>query len=256
MGQRTETLLIGASIDDADCSNLGTIDYTSNSVECEDNQDGFFRFQLSGIYPDATINSAYLKLTSYGAQSDDFDPRIYIEDVDNSAQFGTTENLQLRTMWGTYVTWNAGAWSATVQYTSPDIKTLIQHVIDRVGYSFENYITLKMDSTNADKSDDGRDAYSWDYDNANSTLHRAVLEITHSHACNVDATTGNIWINTTTGSCTLLKSSNKAGSVLVEDGQYLDMNGFNLTDLDGTVSVKDSGSKILIPSGSVLKLIN
>lgn len=256
MGTEAIIVSISASANDGYCDrSSSTPNLTADSVRCEYSAtNGFLRFQLN-VYPGASIGAALIEVRSYVAAGDDFDPRIYVEDVVNSAVFGASENLNSRTFWATYVTWNAGIWAINTNYDTTDFTALIQRIVDKATFAYGNYVTIKLDEAASSKGDDPRRIYSWDYDNTNATDYRAKLGINYTHACVAPA--GAWVINATSGNCTMEQDEEKVGSLLIDAGYFLDINGFSLSFDDAShIYVKGSGSKLKMPSGSKVGLPN
>jgi len=255
MGQIIESILVSASARDASCVALGNAVLTGLFIDCKYgtlDTHGFVSFQLNNVYKDATIDAATITIRAYSNVTDDFDPRIYIESTNNAAVY-TAVDITARSFWGTYVSWNAGAWTINTNYTSPSITNLIDHATGIAGWVPGNWVSIKIDSSASAKGDDDRDFYSWDYDNANATSYRARLTITHTHACN-PSLIGAWELNSTTGSCTMLKD-HSAGKLPIHilDGQYLDMNGYD-ANCDEGITIKGSGALLKLTSGSKMTI--
>lgn len=131
-----------ASADDAEEANGGgTTDIVSSDLEVVDDgattQQIGIRFQSVAIPAGATIQAAYLRLVgdeTQAAGTENVD--IYGEDVDDSAAFAASvNNLTGRTKTTAKVDWDAvPASSPGVIQSSPDIKTVIQEIVDRPGW--------------------------------------------------------------------------------------------------------------------------
>ena len=243
--QRTDVFFISASIDDGDDeSGSSTPDLTGLDIEIGNGVVldifGYLRFPLTTVYKNATIDAATLTVKAYTACADSWDPIIHIEDTNNSVAFGTTEDLSARSWYGTPVTWSSGAWTQNTYYTSPSLVTQIDYVTGLNGWLPGNYVTLKIDSTNILKDEDERKWYSWDYDNANATTYRAYLIIQHTHACN-PPNSGTWIIDSASGTCVLARDTNYDGDLSIEDGETLDIEGFNLGKLN---NIYISGSNL------------
>ena len=82
----------------------------------------------------ATITSAYLDFYFTSGSFDDPDVTIYGHDSDYTASFlGTTNEISGWTPTSATVGWSAG-FLGTGWKTSPDIKTVIQEIVDRPGW--------------------------------------------------------------------------------------------------------------------------
>ena len=97
----------------------------------------------------ATIISAKLQVysTTHNGTTGSYTAGLRIEDVGNALPFtGTANNIRGRTYWGTTVDWiiptgglPTGTWNE-----SPDIKDLIQHVVNRGDWSSGNYLNVTI----------------------------------------------------------------------------------------------------------------
>ena len=103
----------------------------------------FLRFENVTIPQGATIDSVRLNIY---AHEDEVDPAyitIYAEGVDNSAAFVDTELYSQRTKTTANVAWDITEnWTMWQPYQSPDLKVLVQEVINRAGWSSGNALTL------------------------------------------------------------------------------------------------------------------
>jgi len=140
---------------------------------------GGMRFPALEIPQGATIESAYLKFIA------DLDytvtivkTRIKGEAADNANIFTNIDNYIARTRTTAYVDWlNIPAWYAETLYTSPDIKTIIQEIINRSGWASGNALVLFWDENGSSKKAGcARAGYAWDANPSKATL----LEITYS----------------------------------------------------------------------------
>lgn len=92
----------------------------------------------------ATIDNATVEVQDFDATNLTLNVEVYAEDVDDPANLATGSNdLSARTLTTAHVTWSATL--ATSGYnTSPDVKTVIQEVIDRVGWVSGNDILIML----------------------------------------------------------------------------------------------------------------
>lgn len=103
---------------------------------------GGLRFTGVNVLPGATINSAYLTVTVPSASFDDPDVTIWAEDTDDAATFTTgSNNVSGRAATSATVTWSASSIGSGVK-VSPDLKTILQEVIDRGGWTSGHDIAL------------------------------------------------------------------------------------------------------------------
>ena len=141
---------VGASSDDAHQSGA-SMDLTGTTwaLTAEDRWGGL-RFTGVTIGQGDTIDAASVSLEVISASFDDADFDIYGEDVDDAATFTTTNNdISGRTLTTAKVTWTATAMGTGIK-ASPDIKTVIQEIVDRAGWASGNDIVIIFDClTNA-----------------------------------------------------------------------------------------------------------
>lgn len=92
----------------------------------------------------ATINSAYLVVEASDARSATVvNSKIQGHYQDNAATFSTLADWNARPRTAAIVNWdNIPAWSTGVEYTSPDIATIIQEIINRPGWASGNALAL------------------------------------------------------------------------------------------------------------------
>ena len=130
-------------------------------------QGGGMRFTNITIPKGSTIDSAYIALTADGDQSvATVNSKVRGEDVDNAAQFSDETDYWARPRTSAEVNWdNIPAWTAETEYDSPDIKTVIQEIIDRDGWSSGNALVIfwdDHDDRSSHVSDCRRVGYSYD----------------------------------------------------------------------------------------------
>ena len=148
------------------------------------------RFTNIGIPQGATINSAYLKIKAYNTQSGTVVySNIKGEDVDNATQITSQYEFDTRERTSAFVAWdNIGGWTYDVWYTSPDIKSVIQEIVDRAEWASGNAMNIFWED---DGSDAGARRYGVAYDY--NTEKAPKLEITwtegggQTYEINVDA---------------------------------------------------------------------
>jgi hypothetical protein len=95
------------------------------------------RFPSVTVPAKAIITSAKITLNAYWSHSNtDVNVKIYGNDVDNAVApttFGEAQGLVLTTA---YTLWSAiPAWTMGTNYDTPDLKTIIQEIIDRSGWA-------------------------------------------------------------------------------------------------------------------------
>lgn len=138
------------SADDAEEPNSGgTTDIASSDYEIIKDgstvQQVGLRFQSVVVPNGATIAAAYLRFVGKDtASSGTENADIYGEDVDNSSVFAaSTNNLTGRTKTTAKVDWDGVAGtSGGVLQSTPDIKTIVQEIVDRGSWASGNAMTF------------------------------------------------------------------------------------------------------------------
>ncbi len=128
---------------------------------------GGMRFQNVTIPGEAEITEAYLTLRAAGGFGSNCNTRISGDDTDDAATFGTQANFSTR--WNARTTarvdWDAIApWVPGSYYDSPDIKDIIQEIVDRGGWNSGQDIAIFWDDFDDRSPHAGNRkwAYSWD----------------------------------------------------------------------------------------------
>ena len=128
---------------------------------------GGMRFTNITIPKGSTITSAYLTLTSYTDRSSTVvRSKIRGEDADNPSAFSDYSDYSGRPRTSAEVNWDSiPAWTAETEYNSPEIKTVIQEIIDRANWASGNAVVIFWDDHD-DRSDHNsetvRAAYAYD----------------------------------------------------------------------------------------------
>lgn len=128
---------------------------------------GGMRFTGVNIPQGTTISSAWLKLVCYdSASATVVKSRIQGEDVDNASSFSDYANYSGRTRTTAVVDWdNISAWTLNNWYESPEIKSIVEEIVGRVGWSSGNALVIFWDDHD-DRSDHDsfhyRTAYTYD----------------------------------------------------------------------------------------------
>lgn len=128
------------------------------------------RFTNITILQKATIDEAYL--TIYAGNSDNgtvVNTRISAEDVDDAATFADNEGA-FDTRWANRTTarvdWDAiAAWTQNTAYNSPEIKTVIQEIVDRDGWASGQDIVIfweDFEDRSTHGTDTRRQSYSYE----------------------------------------------------------------------------------------------
>jgi len=185
MSTTTTTFTVAASADDGyvskdtssstiPTSGWGSPNNTSNNVVAgsQDNESwpnyfthylGFFRFQNITIGQGATISSAYLKPYKSGYPTVPL--VIHGIDADNAAAPSAGSDLAASNFTSANVSWSSSVGFG--QQTSSDIKTIIQEIVNRSGWSSGNAMMLAVvTSTFSYAGQYGWNARQYDYSSA------------------------------------------------------------------------------------------
>lgn len=103
---------------------------------------GLFRFQSIGIPSGATIDSAFLRICGTGSQSDSCYAKILAEDTGSATTFSAYSDWAARHQSTARVGWDLPDFVNLTFVTSPNIKTVIQEVVDRADWDSANNLAL------------------------------------------------------------------------------------------------------------------
>ncbi|MBL4596536.1 MAG: fibronectin type III domain-containing protein, partial [Robiginitomaculum sp.] len=160
-GGSTETVTSRVSHDDDDAeedlegSNAGEMYLDSSDLELTedgDKQKIGMRFNGIAIPQGATILSADVQFTVDEVGSQDTYLSIFAEDIDNSPTYNDDDhNISSRTKTSAQVEWNPVSWNnvgaAGDDQKTPELKTIIQEVIDRAGWTDGNSLSIIISGT-------------------------------------------------------------------------------------------------------------
>jgi hypothetical protein len=125
---------VATSSDDAeeDPGN-GSDDLGSDDLDFKDRHIGV-RFQTLGIPQGAKILEARVYFTSKSNKTG-ASGVFYGHNVDNSPTFAASNYTITGRAKTTGITWNPGSWSTDQEYSSPDLKTIAQAIVNRSGWT-------------------------------------------------------------------------------------------------------------------------
>lgn len=149
-------------------------DWTDYSIELNDSDLDFgikplhgVRFVDIPIPQNATIDNAYIEFKARGELSATCEVVLSGEAADNARTFDDTEgNLSNRPRTSASVDWNVPAWKVDERgpkQQTPDIKSIIQEIIDRDGWQAGNSLVLFIEGTTSKRS-----TYTYDHSPADS----------------------------------------------------------------------------------------
>jgi hypothetical protein len=151
------TFVVQQALDDMEEYEVGgAVDWNSSDIEMTSEGGGVqimgFRFANVTIPQGAVITGAWLQFTADEANSEATTLTIRGEASDNSAQFQNASfTVSSRTRTSASVNWNVPAWSILQEkgdaQKSSDIKSVIQEIINRAGWSSGNAMTMIINGT-------------------------------------------------------------------------------------------------------------
>ena len=105
--------------------------------------DAGVRFANITISKKSTILSAKVTFQAYSAGAGETcKVRIKGEAADDPATFSTKANFDNRAKTTEYMDWTIPVWTIDTDYDSPDIKNIIQEIVDRPGWVRGNHLIL------------------------------------------------------------------------------------------------------------------
>ncbi|MDX1301629.1 hypothetical protein [Photobacterium sp.] len=150
VGEQVVSKRIEASSDDAEEKSFGRVDINSSDLELvydKREQIVGMRFNAMTIPAQATITNAYIQFQTDETESGAAALIFAAEATDNAATFREEdENISSRKRTSASVTWEPAPWSsrgeAGLNQRTPNIKSLVQEVVDREGWASGNSIVI------------------------------------------------------------------------------------------------------------------
>jgi VCBS repeat-containing protein len=170
-----------SSSDDAEESATGVVSLISPDLELvldANLQTVGIRFNGVNIPENAIINYAYVQFESRETSSSTILLTIHGESEDNPGTFINTDlNISSRTKTTAAVSWSPPAWTevnqAGLDQRTSDIKTVLQEIISRPGWSLGNSMVIIINGTSGKRT-------AWSYDGLPSGAPRLHIEYTIS----------------------------------------------------------------------------
>ncbi|MBI9088277.1 MAG: hypothetical protein JEZ12_03585 [Desulfobacterium sp.] len=124
------------------------------------------RFQSLKIPQGATIKSAHVEFTTHGVYANpqaDITIAIHGEDINNAEDYDdSSHEISGRTATSASVNWTVTPWNTVDEtHNTPELKTIIQEIVDRDDWAEGNAISLKLTNPSGSPGS-GRMAYSRD----------------------------------------------------------------------------------------------
>jgi hypothetical protein len=118
------------------------------------------RFRGVNVPHGATIDSAFIEMWAHEDEGDLAIITIFAEDADNPVTYNETDLISDRPRTSASVVWECDEeWTIWEQYRTPDIKALVQEVVDRSGWQQGNAMAFYLTGQDqgASEDDNGRD---------------------------------------------------------------------------------------------------
>lgn len=144
---------IATSSDDAEERiSDGNMNLSSSDLELVDEggiskQAVGLRFNSVGIPQGATIKQAYIQFTTDESTTNTTNLTLYGQASDNAPTFTNTDyNISNRSKTNAAINWTPAAWAnvgaATTTQQTPDLKTIIQEIVNRTGWTLNNALAI------------------------------------------------------------------------------------------------------------------
>jgi len=166
----TEMYAVGQSSDDCERRlNPSMFSIASPYFPCGDDTVGSFdyrsgaRFTGINITQGSTILSAYLRLKAWGYLGSLVNAIVKGENSDNALTFSDAANFDARTRTTASVNWAPAAWVTGTWYDSPNIASIIQEIVNRIGWTKGNAIVIFWEDQTGWDVQDLTYAYSFDH---------------------------------------------------------------------------------------------
>jgi type IV pilus assembly protein PilY1 len=116
--------------------------------------DTYIRFQNVTVPQGATINSARIDFVSFQAESGTAcNTNIFFNDSDDAVAPTTYQEYEALVRTTAFVAWDGiSAWVREGEYSSPDISTVVQEVVDRGSWSSGNAMMLIWENDASDNN--------------------------------------------------------------------------------------------------------
>jgi len=105
-------------------------------------RNSYIRFLNTGIPPGSTIESCIIKFYSYNSVS--YTPvkaLVYFEDADDPAKCTDADDAEGRDLTASISFTVSSRWVGNNWYSSPELKTIFQSIVDRAGFASDSHIT-------------------------------------------------------------------------------------------------------------------
>lgn len=138
----TTTVQVNAGANDGQSGYSFTTNGQPISVGYINQSEGIYaRFTNVAVPQGATVNSAKIQYhadSCYGSPT----TRIFFNAADNATNPTSSANYNAKAVTSAYVDWAISGWTNGTWYDSPDIKTVVQEVVNRSGWASGNAMML------------------------------------------------------------------------------------------------------------------
>jgi len=193
------------------------------------------RFTNVTIPRGVTITSAYLRGKSEENNTDDVYLKIYGIDEDNTADFSSTQIGRAKTT--AAIDWDMTSVTEDTTYTSPDIKNIVQEIIDRDGWASGNAMGFYIE-------DDGSAIYNYYifYDYEDGQSNSFYLEINYTTSTATTTATSSTTSTSTTSYSTTTKVPSNWGLKVSKSGydvkEVEDLKNYIFTSARGVLGLR------------------
>jgi type IV pilus assembly protein PilY1 len=157
---------VNTSENDAEESSNGNVSLSGNAFNMNANQTNGLRFQNVLVNQGASILSATLEFTAQSTDNAGTSITFKGQAADNSSGFvNVNSNISDRTTTSASVNWTPGDWTKNNTYVTPDLKTIIQEIVNRNNWQPGNALAIIQTASSG-----GRDAYTFNNQPADAAL--------------------------------------------------------------------------------------
>jgi hypothetical protein len=130
----------------------GEMSFSSNDLDLNDYEVGLIYDNVT-VPQGATITAAYVRFRADdNSGNDSASVKIYAEDANDASSFSySDDDLTDRTKTSAYSTWSIPRFYDNTYYNSADIKSVIQEVVDRNGWSSGNDMNIIISPSSGNK---------------------------------------------------------------------------------------------------------
>jgi len=195
-----------------------------------------FRILNVTVPKNSTIDSAYIRIVAMLSEYDDtFRMKVYGIDEDNTGAMSSDPTGRAKTT--ATVDWDiSGEFDSDTTYTSPNIKSIVQEIVNRSGWSSGNAMGfIILDDGSTDEA-----AFLYDYENDSSKAIQ--LEINYSESTSTTTATSSTTTTSTTSSSTTTRIPSNWGLKVSKFGYDVkeidDLKNYIFTSAKGVLGLR------------------